>query len=609
MSGVVLSIGVTHNTTVGLSIDGDVKCLLSEERICRVKNAWCWPKGAIKYAVDTYLDGDVSKIDKVVFPSIDLFFVGFLNAHNCWEKAKAGSLDYWHEYLKGPNIAKLRSKLGYVMAICGTVFSRDYRLKASVNFEFIIHNASLMLFPKLGKFLNKTRKKKYIRQLENALGVDKNKFIFLHHQSAHNMAALYFIENSKTYLMFSMDGSGDGLSSSVAVWKNGSYKVISSSTDGDSLGALYAGVTGFLGMKPLEHEFKVMGLAPYAYRKDIERIKRFFDELLIMDENGSFKLKTKDYAIWLLEHLTYERFDNIAGAIQLFTEELIVKWISYWIKKTGIKSVTLGGGTFMNVKAAKKVYEIPGLNELFVIPSSGDESLVIGSLYFGNNILSQNTKKITRLYLGREFSDDYIKNYLETIRERYEYEFLPEDEMAVRAARLLADNKIVARCAGREEWGARALGNRSIMCNAKHYKNIDVLNQYIKSRDFWMPFTPSILAEDVNEYIVNPRNMLAPYMCISFDSTEKAREEIPAAIHPKDYTVRPQAVLKEWNPGYYKIISEFKKLTGCGAILNTSFNLHGEPNVGSPEDAIHTLDNSKLEYVILGSFLVHKIAG
>jgi carbamoyltransferase len=151
-----------------------------------------------------------------------------------------------------------------------------------------------------------------------------------------------------------------------------------------------------------------------------------------------------------------------------------------------------------------------------------------------------------------------------------------------------------------------ALGNRSIMCNAKYYKNIDILNQYIKSRDFWIPFTPSILAEDTDEYIVNPKNMFTPYMRISFDFTKKAREEIPAAIHPKDYTVRPQAVVKEWNPGYYKIIAEFKKLTGCGAVLNTSFNLHGDPNVGDPEDAIHTLDNSKLEYVILGSLLVRK---
>jgi carbamoyltransferase len=164
----------------------------------------------------------------------------------------------------------------------------------------------------------------------------------------------------------------------------------------------------------------------------------------------------------------------------------------------------------------------------------------------------------------------------------------------------------VARCCGREEWGARALGNRSIMCNAAHYQNIDVLNQYIKSRDFWMPFTPSILEEDVNLYIENPKNMAAPYMCISFDSTEKARREIPAALHPRDKTVRPQAVSKAWNPGYYKIIAAFKRLTGISAILNTSFNLHGEPNVGSPEDAVHTLDNSRLEYVILGSFLVHK---
>jgi carbamoyltransferase len=361
-------------------------------------------------------------------------------------------------------------------------------------------------------------------------------------------------------------------------------------------------------MKPLEHEFKVMGMAPYAHYESVLRVKKVFDKLYCMDENGEFKQTVSfyDIPVYFIRHLTYERFDVIAGAVQLFTEEILIKWVRYWINKTGIHSITCGGGLFMNVKAAKRIYELDEVTDVFITPSAGDESLAIGALYYGNNILNQSITEIKDLYLGREFSDEYIKNYLETIKDRYEADFFSEDEMAVQAARLLANNKIVARCAGREEWGARALGNRSIMCNAKHYKNIDILNQYIKSRDFWMPFTPSILAEDMDEYIVNPKKMFAPYMCISFDSTAKAREEIPAAIHPKDYTVRPQAVVKEWNSGYYQIIAEFKKLTGCGAILNTSFNLHGEPNVGGPEDAIHTLDNSKLEYVILGSFLVHK---
>jgi carbamoyltransferase len=179
--------------------------------------------------------------------------------------------------------------------------------------------------------------------------------------------------------------------------------------------------------------------------------------------------------------------------------------------------------------------------------------------------------------------------------------------MAKTAAKLLAQDNVISRCVGREEWGARALGNRSILCNAAHFKNVNILNQYIKDRDFWMPFTPSILKEDIDLFIKNPRAIPCPYMCITFDSTDFAREKIPAALHPLDWTVRPQAVDKDWNPKYHQLLTEFKKLTNTGALLNTSFNLHGEPNVSSYKDAIHTLDNSKLKYCIIESFLVEKL--
>jgi carbamoyltransferase len=270
----------------------------------------------------------------------------------------------------------------------------------------------------------------------------------------------------------------------------------------------------------------------------------------------------------------------------------------------------------MNVKAVKRVYEMPEVSSLFVTPSAGDESLVIGGLFYGNQILNQPIKKITHLYLGSQNDEIETENYLKTVSDRYSYQKLSDEDMAKTAAKLLADNFVIARCVGREEWGARALGNRSILCNAAHFENIDLLNQYIKDRDFWMPFTPSILKEDIDQYIVNPRKMEIPYMCITFDSTDFARKHIPAALHPFDKTVRPQAVDKDWNPSYHALISEFKKLTsssdggggGVGALLNTSFNLHGEPNVSNYKDVIHTMDNSKLKYAIIDSFLVTKKA-
>jgi predicted NodU family carbamoyl transferase len=162
MSNTVLCVDPSHNATIGLSIDGEVKCLLSEERICRIKNAWCWPKNALKYAVDTYLDGDVSKIDKVVFPSEDLFFVEFLNAHNGWEKPKSSGY-YWHEYQKKFDIALLRSKLNYAAAIFGVVFSGDSRFKSLLTPEYIAYNIAQFIFPPFGKFLNKIRRNEYIK--------------------------------------------------------------------------------------------------------------------------------------------------------------------------------------------------------------------------------------------------------------------------------------------------------------------------------------------------------------------------------------------------------------------------------------------------------------
>ena len=156
------------------------------------------------------------------------------------------------------------------------------------------------------------------------------------------------------------------------------------------------------------------------------------------------------------------------------------------------------------------------------------------------------------------------------------------------------------------EWGARALGNRSILANPSDPKTVRNINEKIKNRDFWMPFTPSILAERTIDYIVNPKKIFAPYMIITFDSTDLARRHLAAAIHPYDFTVRPQVVKKEWNPRYYNIINEFEKLTGIGAVLNTSFNLHGYPIVLGPKEAIHAFENSELEYLVLENFLIKK---
>jgi carbamoyltransferase len=410
------------------------------------------------------------------------------------------------------------------------------------------------------------KKEPYMDIIAKRVGIDKEKIEMIDHHTCHILASLYFADTNldKRYLCFSIDGMGDNSCAKVGIWENNNLKIVSTTEDDYSLGAVYSLVTFYLGMIPLEHEFKVMGMAPYAKGDDAQRIKKVFEKLLWLDENGKFTSKlTRIYFMdYILDNLLFERFDSISGAIQEFCEEILQKWIKYWIEKTGINDITLGGGTMMNVKAVKKIYEMPEVNSVFVTPSAGDESLIIGALFHANQSLNQPIKKITHLYLGTQNDEIETENYLKSVSDRYDYQKLSKEQMTKTAAKLLSENKIIARCAGREEWGARALGNRSILCNASHFENIDILNQYIKDRDFWMPFTPSILKEDIDKYIVNPKNMSIPYMCITFDSTPLARQHIPAALHPYDKTVRPQAVDKNWNPDYHALISEFKKNTG-----------------------------------------------
>jgi carbamoyltransferase len=185
----------------------------------------------------------------------------------------------------------------------------------------------------------------------------------------------------------------------------------------------------------------------------------------------------------------------------------------------------------------------------------------------------------------------------------FRWEYVEDIEAA--SARLLAEGHVIARCKGRSEFGARALGNRSILADPTKTHVIREINDMIKSRDFWMPFAPSMLPEAAKEYLVNKKNIESPYMIMAFDTTEK-RGDLLAALHPYDNTARPQVVTKQMNPDYHRLIDEFRKITGRGVVLNTSFNLHGYPIVDSPEDALDVLARSGLKCLALGNYMVRK---
>ena len=250
---------------------------------------------------------------------------------------------------------------------------------------------------------------------------------------------------------------------------------------------------------------------------------------------------------------------------------------------------------------------IKRVDYLFIPPGPGDDSISIGAAYLEFAEIEKSIKSIIpykNAYLGPEYSDVIIKKEIDKhLPEGFNSKTSNNDEVA----NLIARGDIVARFGTTGmEFGSRALGNRSILADPRNPSAIHHINKLVKMRDFWMPFAPSIIEERENDYMINPKGIDARYMQIGFDSTKLAEEHIPAGLHPFDRTARPQIVSKIDNPTYHSLISAFEKITGVGALLNTSFNIHGEPIVGTPSDAIDTFLRCGLHHLYIGSWLISK---
>jgi carbamoyltransferase len=304
--------------------------------------------------------------------------------------------------------------------------------------------------------------------------------------------------------------------------------------------------------------------------------------------------------------LAEQRFDNIAAACQTYYEGLVSQWVKNCIRETGIRKLACAGGSFLNVKANKLIREMDEVEDAFFYPASDDGGTPVGAAleayyrFCEREAIEAQKCTLADLYYGSEYDDAQIEEALHKIGWLDKASRRQDIEGEI--ASLLAQGKIIARFSGRDEWGPRALGNRSILADPRDMKVIRKINFAIKQRDFWMPFAPAILEERMNDYLVNARP--ARYMIEAFDTREEA-QQIIAGLHPFDMTARPQTV-NDWNPSYRKIITEFQSLTGAGGVLNTSFNLHGFPIVGTPEVALNTLQQSDLDGLILGSWLVMK---
>ncbi|MFH8132051.1 MAG: carbamoyltransferase C-terminal domain-containing protein [Candidatus Aenigmatarchaeota archaeon] len=569
----VLGIHDSHNSTACLLKDGKIEACVSEERFKRIKNYTGIPLNSINYVLN---------FCKIKPEDLDLIVLS-------------------NRILALPTeveINKTKSTFHHLLRIL-----KKGMLILPEKFYFKLYNKLVPIY-----YGTKKRKKTYSK----LLGIDENKIVFVDHHLCHAYTAFYGSGFKDNFLVFTLDGGGDGLCGTVNIVENGEIKKISETSYLHSLGILYLEITRFLGMKPLEHEYKVMGLAPYASPEGVERSYKILKKVITLKENSLqfySPVKTPNFKKYVRENLYLHRFDWIAGAIQKLTEELVVEWIRRAIEKTGIHDVALAGGVFMNVKLNLKIMNMPEVRKLFVFPSCGDESLAIGSAYYGYEQLCKDEGRkvdiqpLGDLYLGPNYSNEYIEKILRK-EKGIKYKFFENIEEKI--AELLVNNQVVARFSGRMEWGARALGNRSILANASDYGVVKIINEMIKQRDFWMPFAPTIIKEFEEEYLINPKKIPAPYMILAFNSKERAKKDLVAAMHPYDYTIRPQVLNKETNEKYYKIIKIFEECTGMGGILNTSFNLHGYPIVCSPEDALYVLKNSELKYLAMENWLIEK---
>ncbi len=442
-----------------------------------------------------------------------------------------------------------------------------------------------------------------VEKIAELFSVSEDKICFVNHEFAHAAYALYGSGKKENPLIIVYDGYGDESNASIYVYEDSCLKQIGRYTD-FNVGRVYRYLTLLLGMKPNEHEYKVMGLAPYAneyiYKKPLEVFRqayRFEEAKVITDPH------MKDNYYYFKERLEGARFDGIAAALQVFTEEMATKLTKFWCEKTGKSICLLSGGVALNIKANMEIGKLDCVDDLFVVGSSGDESLSIGSIfyYLDQRQRGDEIEKLETLYLGDDIEESQVEKLVAGLdREKY----LVEDFQVETAARKLAEGLIMGRADGKMEFGARALGDRSILADPSKRETIDKINRKVKNRDFWMPFTPSILAEDEDKYLVNEKDFEFPFMAVACETTRAGKEELKAAIHPADSTARPQLVTKEMNEKYYELLKEFKKLTGIGALLNTSLNIHGYPIARTAEDAFFVLENSDLDGLIFDNYII-----
>jgi carbamoyltransferase len=556
-----------HDAAAALLIDGVVVAAAQEERFTRKKHDADFPTEAIKFCLREK-GVSVSDVDAIVFYDKPILkFMRLLETYiKVWPKG-------------------LRS---FLMAM--KVWLRD---------KLWIENI--------------------IRKNLNYGG----KIYFTEHHYAH-AAGSYYASNFSDATIVTMDGVGEWDTTTIGFGKENKIKLEKTIHFPHSLGLLYSALTYYLGFKVNSAEYKVMGLAPYG---NPNKYYEHFKKLIDVKGDGSYELEMSYFAYEYGLVMTSKKFNalfgalprkgespleqkhkDIAAALQKITDEIVLKTVSHAKKLYPSKNLCLSGGVALNCVANGKILQERIFENIFIQPAAGDAGGAVGAAaYFYYHILGNKKKEaMPTTYLGPSFSNDDIKNFLEKggkdlYKGEIAYEFLEDSALFEKTALLLSQNNVVGWFQGKMEFGPRALGNRSILADPRHKENWQRVNLKIKFRESFRPFAPAVLLEHTEEYF-NLKGKRSPHMLLV---SGVLKDTIPAVTHV-DKSARIQTVSKEENKRFHSLLSEFYKKTGCPVLINTSFNVRGEPIVATPKDALLSFINTDLDYLVLGNYIIGK---
>jgi len=575
-----------HDSAACLVKDGDIIAAAQEERFTRKKHDFSFPENAVNYCLKE--EGITSE---------DLSFVGF----------------YDKPFLKFERI--LLTYLSY----------------APLGLRSFLKAIPLWLKHKI--FL-----KDLIREKLNYQG----EIIFTEHHESHAAAAFYPSPFSEAAIL-TMDGVGEWDTSSYGVGDGNEMKLLTEIKFPHSLGLLYSAFTYYTGFRVNSGEYKLMGLAPYGEPKYADIIKK---ELIDIKEDGSFKLDLKYFNYCAGLTMTNRKFNNLFGgpprkpetkvtqkdmdiarSIQVVTEEIMLKMADHVYKETDKEYLCLAGGVALNCVGNGKILKQSKFKKVWIQPAAGDAggalgvALFIWYRYLNNERLRDDVHDVQKgSYLGPKFSDDEVAQFIkesDAIAEKFDEEVLP-----AKVAQLISDHKVIGLFQGRMEFGPRALGARSIIGDARSQEMQSIMNLKIKFRESFRPFAPTVLEEKVGEYF--DIDCPSPYMLLvaqvkedklnpeaknanvaGIDKLKVKRSCVPAITHV-DCSARIQTVNQKSNPVFYNIIKEFDALTGCPVVINTSFNIRGEPIVCTPEDAYRCFMCTNMDFLVIGSHIFDK---